>query len=299
MSTTTLLAPATLSSADLAQFERDGYFIARGLFSPEETANLTRHFMELQHSALDPASPLRAHYQPRTAEEAKGDILQQYPRIMQPAHWDELSRAYMLDSRLEGILRDLLEDQPLAAQSMLYFKPAGARGQALHQDNFYLNVKPGTCMAAWAALDRADAENGGLFVVPGSHKLSVLCPHMADMENSFTTEEVTIPEGMETVQLVLEAGDVLFFNGSVIHGSTPNTSKNGFRRSFICHYVGEGTVSLSGGYNPLYSFGGGIESRAGEPGILNTCGAEDWDTYLRLRQAWEKQYNQSVAVGNH
>ncbi len=298
MSTTTLSAPATLSSDDLAQFERDGYFIARGLFSPEETANLTRHFMEIQQSALDPANPLREKYQPRTAADSKGDILQQFPRIMQPARWDELSRAYMLDTRLEGILRDLLQEEPLAAQSMLYFKPSGARGQALHQDNFYLNVTPGTCMAAWAALDRADAENGGLFVVPGSHKLSVLCPHMADMDKSFTTEEVTIPEGMDTVQIVLEAGDVLFFNGSVIHGSTPNTSPNGFRRSFICHYVGESTVSLSGGYNPLYSFQGDIQSREGV-GILNTCGAEDWETYTRLRQEWETRYNQLVAVGNH
>ncbi|MEJ7654789.1 MAG: phytanoyl-CoA dioxygenase family protein [Chloroflexia bacterium] len=46
---------------------------------------------------------------------------------------------------------------------MLY-SPAGARGQALHQDNFFLKVEPGTCIAAWAALDPADRENGGLEV---------------------------------------------------------------------------------------------------------------------------------------
>jgi hypothetical protein len=32
---------------------------------------------------------------------------------------------------------------------MIYFKAAGARGQALHQDQYYLRVNPGTCCAAW------------------------------------------------------------------------------------------------------------------------------------------------------
>ena len=53
---------------------------------------------------------------------------------------------YMLDSRIEGILTELMGDSPLAVQSMFYFKPPGARGQDFHQDNFYLKVKPGTCM---------------------------------------------------------------------------------------------------------------------------------------------------------
>ena len=51
-----------------------------------------------------------------------------------------------------SVLTQLLGVEPLAVQTMLYFKPAGARGQALHQDNFYLRVQPGTCMAAWLAL---------------------------------------------------------------------------------------------------------------------------------------------------
>jgi len=37
-----------------------------------------------------------------------------------------------------------------------------SRGQAFHQDNFYLRVKPGTCVAAWVAVDDADEENGSI-----------------------------------------------------------------------------------------------------------------------------------------
>ena len=53
----------------------------------------------------------------------------------------------------------------------------------------------------------------------------------------------------------LKAGDVLFFNGSVIHGSTPTTSADRFRRSLIFHHVPASTVEMSHYYEAL-SFDG-------------------------------------------
>jgi ectoine hydroxylase-related dioxygenase (phytanoyl-CoA dioxygenase family) len=106
------------------------------------------------------------------------------------------------------------------------------------------------------AVDDADEENGGLFVVPGSHKLKVFCPERADTTVSFTGDFVPLPEGLEPVQLRLKAGDVLFFNGSVIHGSPPNTSADRFRRAFICHYVPESSAEVSHWYRPLLRFSG-------------------------------------------
>ena len=143
----------------------------------------------------------------------------------------------MLDERIADCLRALLGDEPLAVQTMLYFKPAGARGQALHQDNFYLRAQPGTCMAAWLALDPCDEENGCMRVVPGSHTWPILCTTSADTDASFTNVTVPIPEGQEVRPVLMDAGDVLFFNGSLVHGSYPNTSQDRFRRSLIGHYI--------------------------------------------------------------
>ena len=102
---------------------------------------------------------------------------------------------YMLDPRLHPALHKLIGEEPVAVQSMFYFKPPKARGQELHQDNFYLRVKPGTCMAAWIAVDDVDAENGGMKVVPGSHHEEIACPQKADAATSFTTDYVPVPEG--------------------------------------------------------------------------------------------------------
>jgi len=269
-----------LTDQQIEQYQRDGFLLMRGLFSPEETAVLREHFMEMQRQALVENSPMREHYQPATLEAAEGDILKHFPRIMMPHRFDELSKSYLIDARVEGVLRDLFGEEPLAAQSMLYFKPPGARGQALHQDDFYLQTSPGHCMAAWTSLDDADNENGTLFIVPGSHAKGVLCPHAADLSKSFTTEEVDVPEGMAPIEVQLAAGDVLFFNGSVIHGSYPNISKDRFRRAFICHYVPNSMTQMSAGYYPLHTFDGEPIERAAANGG-GPCGNEEWEAFKK------------------
>ena len=272
----------SLSPAQLEQWSRDGYLLVSGLFEAAEIDDLREHFMRMQAEALDPASPLRSYYQPKTAQESS-DILQQFPRVLHPHRFDELSMKQMLDARVGAILEQIMGAEPIAAQSMFYFKPHGARGQALHQDNFYLNVQPSTCVAAWLAVDPADPENGGMSVVPRSHEGGVLCPGMADMEQSFTTEDVGVPAGLEAVPAIMKAGDVLFFGGETIHGSTPNISQDRFRRAFICHYVPATTTAMSKNYFPLRHFDGTFFEVEGLEGQLNTCGAEDWESYQKLR----------------
>jgi len=289
----------TLTPEQLQSWEENGFLLVSGIFSSEEVADLRDHFMDIQREAQHPDSPLREKYAPLSPAESGGDVLKEFPRVMHPHNFDELSMQRMLDVRLENVLRDLFGEEPLAAQSMFYYKPMGARGQALHQDNFYLNVRPGTCIAAWLAVDDADEENGGMSVVPGSHKLGVRCPGMADMERSFTTEQVAIPEGHQAVPANMKAGDVLFFNGSMIHGSTPNSSKDRFRRAFICHYVGNSTVGMNESYYPLHDFSGEKLTRERVQGLLNTCGAEDWATYTQLREAWAKEQATLSGVGAH
>ena len=283
----------TLSPEQIEAWQRDGYLLVSGLFEAEEIDDLREHFMQIQAEALNPNSPLREFYQPKTARESS-DVLQQFPRVMHPHRFDAKSMNQMLDARVGAVLGDLMGAEPIAAQSMFYFKPMGARGQALHQDNFYLNVQPATCIAAWLAVDAADPQNGGMSVVPRSHRNGVLCPQMADMTQSFTTEDVGVPDGLEAIPAIMQAGDVLFFGGETIHGSTPNISENRFRRAFICHYVPATTTAMSQNYFPLRHLDGTFFEAEKLEGHLNTCGAEDWETYQKLRDDFLQ--NRAAAV---
>ncbi len=249
-----------LTADQIHQYHHDGYLIVRALISTEEVDAINAHFLAMHDN------PPRDHYQPLDSREAGGDPLKMYPRIMQPHRWDNFARRYLLDSRIWSILQQLLGEEPVAAQSMYYFKPAGARGQALHQDNFYLNVKPGTCIAAWIALDRCDSDNGGLQVIPHTQNIEVVCPEKSDADLSFSPNYVAPPPGAEPVSADMGPGDVLFFNGNVIHGSLPNRSATRWRRSYICHYMADSDREIAQSYFPLMNADGHEVLRAVAPG---------------------------------
>ena len=267
--TATLTRPI-FDQPDLDQYARDGYAIARGLFSRDEVAAYIDHFMRLRTSgsyAGDSAGVAR----PDGADDTP-DPLQKYPRMIHMHRWDQTSLRWMLEPRVCAALAQLLGETPYAVQTMLYFKPAGARGQAMHQDQFYLQVQPGTCMAAWMALDPCDEENGCLRVVPGTQDLPVLCTERANTADSFTDTTVPIPEGKPIVPVIMQPGDVFFFNGSLIHGSGPNYSTDRFRRSLIGHYVAAEAEKVAKFYHPLLRADGsevdlGISERGGPCGI--------------------------------
>ncbi|MEU1529047.1 phytanoyl-CoA dioxygenase family protein [Streptomyces fagopyri] len=229
------------------EFAENGFVVVRGLFSGAEIDELGAEF-----AALHAAGPVPGHFEPRpTRTGGPADPLHGHPRVMHPHRISALSRRRLLDPRLREILEVLLGEEVLAAQSMFYFKPPGARGQALHQDNFYLRVEPGTCVAAWIACDTIDRGNGGLEVVPGTHRMELFCPQEADEELSFVREYVPPPPGLVAVPVDMAPGDVLFFNGSLVHGSGPNRSADRFRRCFIGHYVGRSTARIGGHYRTL------------------------------------------------
>lgn len=226
------------------QFVEDGYVVMRGLFSPEEAEYLKNHYMHLREAGLVPNDPFKYP----SPEEVKSDPLKAYPRMHQMHRWDEVTLRWFIDPRLNNVLTGLLGREPFAVQTMMYFKPPKARGQAMHQDNYYLRAKPGTCCAAWMALDRVDEENGCLQVVPGSQNWPVLCTVPADLTQSFIDVMTPIPEGTPVIPVLMQPGDVLFFNGQLVHGSLPNVSKDRFRRSLIAHYI-EGEAQQVAAWN--------------------------------------------------
>lgn len=266
-----------LSGEAKRTFDEQGYVVARGLFTRQEVDRYLDYYMELRHH-------------PQCTSDTKvrapitNDPLLQFPRLMQMHRWDDLSMRWLIDARINAWLTGLLGQSPYAVQTMFYFKPPGARGQALHQDNYYLRVQPGTCVAAWMALDRCDEENGCLQVVPGSQEWPILCTVKADTTQSFTDVTVPIPAGYAPVSVVMEPGDVLFFNGSLVHGSLPNKTSDRFRRSLIGHYIEGDSQQVARWYFPVYRMDGSIvEIDASEQG--GQCGVwvtEDGEPVIEM-----------------
>ncbi len=263
---------------DVRGFQEQGYVVVSGLFSDKEVANYREHYMDMRKGSHPGDFG--------GVDMSINDPLKQYPRLIHMHRWDPVSLDWMLDQRLAAVFRQLIGKEPLAVQTMLYFKPAGARGQALHQDQFYLRVQPGTCIAAWMALDDCDEENGCLQVVPGSHTLPLLCPTQADTTQSFTDVTVPLSADMQPQAVTMQAGDVLFFNGQLIHGSFPNRSASRFRRALIGHYIDAQARQVAQYYHPVLHFNGQqVELDMSEGG--GQCGVwveQDGRTVLEMQE---------------
>ncbi|BBH19074.1 protein involved in biosynthesis of mitomycin antibiotics/polyketide fumonisin [Paenibacillus baekrokdamisoli] len=234
-----------LTAEQKQQFDQEGYLVVKGLFSTPNLAEIEQTFEEISHQTIPD------HFEP-DLDQTSNDPLKRYPRVMHPHRFNEAAKRYMLHPPVLDVLADLYEEEALAAQSMFYYKPPGSRGQALHQDNFYLKVEPGNCIAAWTAVDAATEENGGLLIVPRTHEYEISCPDEADTKESFTTHYVKPPKDSTIMPVIMDKGDVLFFNGNLIHGSYRNKTKDQFRRAFICHYANSSATSIGQHYKPLY-----------------------------------------------
>lgn len=221
-----------LDDAQLAAYHQDGYLVVPDLLTEAEVAAFLLHDQErnapanfgLQGHRTDP----QFHY------------LATHPRI------------------LSGV-RQILGSPISIVQTMLLSKPAqGGQGIALHQDSHYLPNEPNTLMACWLALTDTDAENGGLCVVPGSHREGLRSAHrtqntaehaswetehtMSDREGkqwtqtlvSFEIDDIA-PEAI--VRLTVPRGTGVFFTGMTIHGSYANRSETRPRIAFATHYI--------------------------------------------------------------
>lgn len=255
-----------LSNEQIQQYQDQGCLVVSGLFSQDEVDFFKEHYEEMRaNESIGPNQSLR------DTKFEETDPLLTYPRIMQPHRRDEASLHWLIDARLNHCMTAMLGTEPYAVQTMFYFKPPGARGQALHQDQYYLRVQPGTCIAAWLAVDDCDEKNGCLRVVPGSHDWPILCLTEADATQSFTDVTVPLPPDAQAMPVTMKAGDVFFFNGQLVHGSLPNITTDRFRRALIGHYIVGEAEQVYQWYHPVLQMDG-TEIELGVSEIGGTCG---------------------------
>ena len=99
----------------------------------------------------------------------------------------------------------------------------------------------------------------------------MLCPERANTKESFTDVTVPLSPSAQPTPILMNAGDVLFFNGSLIHGSFPNRSETRFRRSLIGHYIVGEAKKVGGYYHPVLRMDGS-EVELGESDGAGPCG---------------------------
>jgi len=226
-----------LTNQQWSQYEQDGYLIVHDLLTKEECTRFLAYEDE----------PKPANWR------------QQLDNHKHDEHWGYLAH----HPNMVSITRQILQGQPLIVQTMYLRKqPVDGKGTAMHQDTHYLPTEPNTLMACWIALNDTDGQNGGLAVVPGSHKLGLLSTHKtantADHDSWEIDYDMIDPDGRrykqsfysfdidnlkedDIIRLEVPTGAGVFFNGLTIHGSFGNHTTDRYRHAFATHFVKKGT----------------------------------------------------------
>ena len=277
MSTPNSLEQATVSddgrynvtTDQFRNFRRDGFVVVRGLVPDEHIEELRQHTDDLMQGRLPEQTTSMA------ARDTKQDggvtvqgleappkglspyeKAQHYLRIHMLHRCLELHERYLLHPRVLDVLEAIIGPDVMAMQSMLFLKPPGKPGQGWHQDSYYIPTYPDTLCGAWIAIDDCDEFNGAMWMAKGSGHEPVHppCPEygygfgdrfVSDVQYvkgvSETVDDVNdlskIAAQYDQVLLTARAGDVVFFNGHVLHRSKQNVSTDRCRRAFVGHYA--------------------------------------------------------------
>jgi phytanoyl-CoA hydroxylase len=256
----------TVTEAQAGNFHERGFCIVDDLFSAQDLDAIEGFFEEFRNYG-ERVFDSGVHY-------GELDKTKQQVRAMHPHRHDSRPLAWALHPPVLDVLEALLGRPPLLAQTMYYFKPPGSKGQGMHQDNFYLLAKPGTCIAAWTPVDDAEEINGCLYVAPGSHRSGIFCPEGADGSwMSYGDSHIRpFPRDFKPVPVPVRRGQTLFFGGQLIHGSGPNRHPTRSRRTFIGHYVDEASEQISKFYHPVLDREGRPVTAIGEAAGGGPCG---------------------------
>jgi phytanoyl-CoA hydroxylase len=214
------------SDAELQQFQRDGFVIARGLGEQSFVKRMlltTKEHLLRQVDPLELESDVKYPGAPTSKEEQGGRTIR---RLKQAHARDIVFTEWVCSRPIVSRLNQLLGPQvvmPLAHHNCVMTKqPEHSSDTRWHQDIRYWSFPTPDLVSVWLALGREQPENGGLFVIPGSHRMS--------FEQSQFDEALFFREDLKDNHRVLETavpvemneGDVLFFHCRTLHSASRN-----------------------------------------------------------------------------
>ncbi|MGW4227279.1 ectoine hydroxylase [Streptomyces bauhiniae] len=221
--------PGPIQAAELEGFERDGFLTVDQIITPAEVQVYRR---ELDRLVGDPA--IRADER-SIVEPQSGEIRS----VFEVHRLSELFANLVHDERVVGRARQILGSDVYVHQSRINVKPGfGASGFYWHSDFETWHAEDGlphmrTVSVSIALTENYDT-NGGLMIMPGSHKTYLGCAGATPKDNykkSLQMQDAGTPSDEALTELASEhgirlftgaAGSATWFDCNCMHGSGDN-----------------------------------------------------------------------------
>ena len=230
----------------VASYQRDGYAILRGIFSPDEMRSIGAAADEIHSEAVRHGRSFRhgnLYYNVGAGPQGGPEVrMVQWPSYHQP-----VLNGVRLDRRMARLLQPLLGGDLKQIINQIHWKEPGGRAEfAWHQDcqfrepaEAYRNLG-GSYVQTGLAIDPQTPEAGCMRFIPGSHldgDLELDTPK--EVLGVAMDDSVLHSAGLDpgqAVEVVLEPGDLALWSPFTVHGSGVNRSDHR-RRLYVNGYV--------------------------------------------------------------
>ncbi|WP_324785453.1 ectoine hydroxylase [Streptomyces sp. H51] len=221
--------PGPISTADLQEYERDGFLTVDRLIAPDEVEVCRR---ELERLVRDPAvrADERSVVEPRSKE---------IRSVFEVHRISEVFADLVRDERVVGRARQILGSDVYVHQSRINVKPGfGASGFYWHSDFETWHAEDGLpnmrTVSVSIALTENHDTNGGLMIMPGSHRTFLGCAGATPEDNykkslrmqdagTPSDEALTAMASRYGIRLFTgQAGSATWFDCNCMHGSGDN-----------------------------------------------------------------------------
>lgn len=223
------------SSTIATDFERDGYYLARKVFSRNTLERLESDFDRIVKQLENSGEDINARWDSSNTDELDGG----QSKIIHTHNVQRYSACWLSALTDENFLdqaEQILGPDIILHHSKLFQKPPREGAPfPIHQDWWYFPTHKDTMIAAVIFLGDADDECGGFRVYPGSHKLG-----RADNSSGLNESELLKAYPLDGATPISAArGDVLFFSYFTLHGSMPNRSDRVRKTVLVQLYSGQ------------------------------------------------------------
>jgi ectoine hydroxylase-related dioxygenase (phytanoyl-CoA dioxygenase family) len=230
-----------LDPRQLADFERDGFLVVRGVFDRDEVERMKAAFERLEARAQGLDGKVMKDGSQFVCETTP-DGSTRIHRIVWCGASEPILLEYGRDKRLLSLVSQLTDStqfDQLINQAHFKF-PGDDVTFEWHQDSIHRRYGTdlwtdvdgrGSFIETTTAIDPMTEDNGPLQFIPGSHKRGHIEP---DADTGELPADAYDPK--RAVTLTMDPGDVALFGPFTIHGSGPNDSESP-RRLFLNGYA--------------------------------------------------------------
>jgi ectoine hydroxylase-related dioxygenase (phytanoyl-CoA dioxygenase family) len=222
-----------LTAANIEFYKEFGYLIAPDLLSTKEVAELKKETAAIfrgDRGAIDGLIPVEPG-------EPDSEVLKKYVAIHFPHKISTTIFNYLSHPAIVNVLTGIVSPNVKAMQSMLFVKAPGKKGQAWHQDEYYIPTRDQSLVGAWIAIDDATVDNGCLWIIPGQpgHMMRRVPYNGTEYADVDTVDTEAMQD--EAIPVEVQSGSVVFFNGYTLHSSLANKTTDNFRTALVNHYM--------------------------------------------------------------